>query len=435
MSMQEPPASPPPAVSTALPMSLLVAFAIEAAFSLSRLAFPKAWVITEKYWLLSTGINACSALLFTMGCADLVRRLPQRQAMGAQVAMVANAVQLALVLASGVLSFLVIGEKSELIWKLQGYMYLAVYLTSAVGVIIAAGGFVRVAAPAIALVVLSIVLAPPPFIAGKLYDALGSNVRLVFSVVNITQLGVQLFLLREAARASTRDLPAEPTAPFALLGTALRTRVIAMFVLVAFSLLATGGRSLGAMKFAMVAAPAINMAAFLVFAVAALRAGRGLDARVQILFSLAGGAAAWCAGVLSMQTPAIYQMFGRSDSYGSERNAEMAQALSVAMPLIATFAVVVALVAVGSHIRQLGHHALGESIAPRTTTFVILMATSVVVQLYLAPKVQSMGELVMIGLLAAAAGVAALLVAAGIFKRASDAASLTSLPTATVLPS
>ena len=104
------------------------------------------------------------------------------------------------------------------------------------------------------------------------------------------------------------------------------------------------------------------------------------------------------------------------------------------MPLVATVGVVVALVAVGAHIRRLGHHALAESIAPRTTTFVILMATSVVVQLYLAPKVRSMGELVMIGLLAAAAGVAALLVAAGIFKRASEATSEQSLPTATMLP-
>ncbi len=430
MSTQE--QAPP---SYAMPYAILVALAVETAFVLVRFALPASW-FSEKYFLVSTGIYAASALLFTMGCSELARRLPEKQAVGAQIATIANATFLGLILAGGLVNMAAMsfGGKAELLWTIQSYMYLALYLATAAGLIVAAGGFARVAPAAIALIIVSIALSPPQFISTKIFHALGSSYRYVYAVVGLSQLALQVFLVREAARSSTRALAAEPTAPFVLLGTALRTRVIAMFVLVAFSLFATGGRSLAAMKFAMVAAPVINLAAFLVFAVAALRAGRGLDARAQILFSLAGTAAAWCAGVLSMQTPAIYQMFGGGDSYASERNAEIVQALSIAMPLVATVGVVVALVAVGAHIRRLGHHALAESIAPRTTTFVILMATSVVVQLYLAPKVRSMGELVMIGLLAAAAGVAALLVAAGIFKRASEATSEQSLPTATMLP-
>ena len=254
-------------------------------------------------------------------------------------------------------------------------------------------------------------------------------------MVSLAQLGLQAYLIREAARSSTRDLPSEPTLPFALLGSALRTRVIAMLVLAALTLFAMGGQSMNAMKFALVAAPLINMIAFIVFAIAALRAGRGLDGRLQVMFALAGGAAAWCAGVLALQTPAIYQMLGGGgDSFSGERNTEMAQALSIAMPLIATLGVVIALAAVGSHVRRIGHHDVAESIVPRTTVFVILMLVSVVVQISFVPKVSSMSELVALGLLAAAAGVAALVVAANIFKRASEATSGMALPTATVLP-
>lgn len=438
MSVQtiESPPSPPPVPSYAFPMTFIVAIAFEAVVSLARLGLPTSWVISEKYYLISTGLWACSALLFTMGFGELVRRLSPRQAAGAQMAMISNAVLLGIILAGGVIMYVTtsFSAKAEMIWKVQQYFYLAVALAYAAGLIIAAGGFERVAGAAIGLILISILLAPPPFLSDALYKALGKSYRYVYIFGNLAQLAMQAYLIREAARSSTRDLPAQPTAPFALLGGALRARVIAMFVLIAFTFFAMGGRSLGAMKFAMVAAPLINMGAFLVFAVAALRAGRGLDDKLQVAFAIAGGAAAWCAGVLAIQTPAIYQMIAGSSSYDGERASEVAQALVLAMPIVATISVVIALVAANAHIRKLGHHDAAAAIGPRTTAFVVLMLASVLVQIYVLPKATNAGELAIYGLVAAFAGVASLLVAAGCFKQASEATSTTALPTATVIP-
>lgn len=437
MSLQTPDHAPSAVPSFAIPLSILIAFAIEVAFSVVRVAMPEGYFASEKYFLVITGIYASSALLITMGLGDLVRRLPQRRARGAQTAMIGQAMFLALILAGGLLNLAGtnFGDRIELVWKIQSYGFLAAYLTSAAGLIIAAGGFDRVAAPAIALVVFSVLLAAPPFLARELWDFFGPNYRYVYPLVGVGQLALAMYLIRKAAGWSTRDLPAQPTAPFALLGSALRARVIAMVFLVLFTLFAVGGRSLGAIKVAMVGAPLINMAALIVFAIAALRAGRGLDRKLQLGFNVAGAASAWCAGVLSMQIPALYQMLGGGrESYSSERSAETAQALAIVMPVVATLGVVAALLAVGAHVRRIGHEEIAAAIAPRTTAFVILMLTSVIVQSYLIEKATSRNDLVAIGFIASAAGIAALLVAASTFKRASEATSTTALPTATVLP-
>jgi hypothetical protein len=436
MSVQhEPPA--PPAPSTAIPVAILAALAIEVVFSLSRLAMPIEWLASQRYWLVSTGVYAASALLAMMGFADLVKRLSDRQATGAQIAMIGHGVFLVLALGSGLLSTFGMSlgmEKMELVWKIQSYMYFATTLTTAAGTIVAAGSFDRIALPAVGMLVLSFMIAPPPFLGMTLHDLFGTSTRYVYPLFGVGQLALQVVLVRFAAQSSTRPLPAEPTAPFALLGSALRARVIAMFVVIMFTLFAMGGRSVGAMKVALVGAPIINIIAFVVFSVAALRASRGLTQGLQIAFTAAGAASTWCAGILAMQTPAVYQMLSRgADSFTSERANEMARALPLVMPLVATTAVVLALVAAGTYVRRLGHLNVADSIGPRTTLFVILMATSVAIQIYAVPEVRSMSELLGLSVISVIAGVAALLVAANLFRRASEATSSTALPTATML--
>jgi hypothetical protein len=437
MSEQLTESTPPPqSPSYAIPIAILVAVALEGVLTIVRLAIPADWRISPTYWLISSGGNAAAALLTTMGIAELVRRLPERLAAGARIAMIGSAVFFALSLSNGLMNLVIgmLGEKGELGWKMQSYAYLATSLVICAGVIVAAGGFARVAPTAIALIVLTLVLMPPPFLGPRIYSFLGSSARYVFPLISLAQLVVQTLLIREAARSSTRALPAEPTAPFALLGASLRARVIAMFVLIGFTVFAVGGRSLGMMKVALVGAPLINIAAFIVFAVAAARAARGLETKLQWMFGVATGATAWCAGVLSMQTIAVYQMLkGDSGAWSGERDTEMAQALGITMPLVATVGVVLALLAVGAHLRKLGHQSVSDSIGPRTTTFVVLMLVSVLIQIYGVPKAKSTGEFVMYGLGAAVCGVIALLVAANSFKRASEATSTTALPTATML--
>ncbi|MFN0252014.1 MAG: hypothetical protein ACKV2T_34375 [Kofleriaceae bacterium] len=438
MSMQHEPPAQAPAPSVAIPIAILAALAIEVVFSVSRFAMPIEWLISERYWLVSTGVYASSALLAMMGFADLVRRLSDRQAMGARIAMIGHGVFLVLALCSGLVTMLGVtfgGEKMELVWTIQSYLYFATTFATTIGTIVAAGSFDRIAVPAVGMLVLSGMIAPPPFLGMTLHDLFGTSTRYVYPLFGVGQLALQVVLVRFAARTSTRPLPTEPTAPFALLGAALRARVIAMFIVILFTLVAMGGRSIGAMKVALVGAPIINILAFVVFSVAALRATRGLTHGLQIAFTAAGAASTWCAGILSMQTPAIYQMLTQSaDSYTSDRAIEMARALPLVMPLVATAAVVIALVAAGSYVRRIGHQEVADSIGPRTTTFVILMATNVAVQIYAVPKVRSMGELFGLSIVSVIAGVAALLVAANLFKRASDATSTTALPTATALP-
>ena len=66
MSTQE--QAPP---SYAMPYAILVALAVETAFVLVRFALPASW-FSEKYFLVSTGIYAASALLegSTDGCRN-----------------------------------------------------------------------------------------------------------------------------------------------------------------------------------------------------------------------------------------------------------------------------------------------------------------------------------------------------------------------------
>lgn len=421
--------------SASMPVAAWLALALETVFAIVRIAAPKGW-IGEVYFIVLTGVYVASAALMLMAIGELARRLPEPRAAGARIAMVCSAVFLGLLVASRTIdavSFKV-GQGSPLVWQIQQWIYLALYLGMAVGLWMAAKDSARAMGGVIALVVVSLVMSAPDPFAEKIRTLFGANFRYVFAVLALGQLALQVFLVHEASRASTQALPAEPSRALQLLGTSLRVRVAALFVLVAFTVFAVGGRSLGSMKVAMIGAPLINAAAFLVFSIAALRAGRGLDRNVDLAFGIAGGLAAWCAGVLSAQVPALYEMMSQSGGYASERAERIAQAMSVTLPLLAVTSVVVALVATGTHLRRSGHTDAAATLAPKITTFVILMLGSVLVQVYLLPEARSVGSFVGIGLLAAVAGVGALLVAAGVFQRAAETVETAALPTATLVP-
>ncbi len=426
----------PQTPSYGIPIAILVAIGIEVIATLARLALPMPGRLSSTYWLVSSGTYGATALLTAMGLAELVRRLPPQLATGARIAMIGYAVFVAMSLVNGLttIALMSLGNTAEIVWQVRMYISLATSLAICAGLVVAAGGVARVAPAVIGLVVTTLVLYPPPFLSVRIHELFGASTRYVYPVVGLAHLAAQTFLIREAARSSTYPVYPEPTAPFALLGTSLRARVIATFVLVGFTLFAVGGRSLGLMKVALVGAPIINIAAFVVFAVAAARAAGGLDDKLQWMFGLAAGATAWCASVLAMQTVAVFQMLnGSSDSWLGERNVEMARALGITMPFVATAGVVLALVAVGAHVRKLGHHAVATKIGPHTTMFVVLMIVSVLIQIYGVPKAKSSGELVVFGILSAVAGVIALLTAANVFKSSSEATSSHALPTATVL--
>ena len=108
--------------------------------------------------------------------------------------------------------------------------------------------------------------------------------------------------------------------------------------------------------------------------------------------------------------------------------------LETLLPLVATLSIVIALIAAGAYVRAIGHREVADLIGPRTTVVVVLVVVNVLVQVYGVPMVKTLNDLLVMSVLAAIAGVAALLVAARLFQRASEATSTTALPTATVVP-
>lgn len=419
-----------------IPVSISIAVALHTVFVLFRFVLPVDWWASGRYFLISNGIATCGTLLVAMGLGELALRLPERQAAGARMAMIAYATLAVLSLTSGLVD-LISSEMlhhSDTVWKVESYIYFAVYLTAGAGVLLAANAFQRALPLAIVFLVLIVLSVPPAFLGEKLSELFGGKYRYIYVALRVAYLALLFVLAQQAAQSSTRDLPSEPTAPLALMGSALRTRLVAMCVLVMFTVFAMGGRNLAMMKVALVLAPLITIASFMVFAVGALQAGRASgEPKHTVPFAFAGGAAAWCAGVTSLQTPSMFSMLSRSDSYMAERSREMATALSIVLPLVAILSVVIALAAVGSFVRDKGH-AVADSIASRTTAFVLLMLGSVLLQQYAVPKARSVNELLVLSVLATIAGVVALVVAANTFKRAADATSTHALPTATVLP-
>jgi len=410
---------------SALPPVMIIGLAATVAVSITWLLFAyvdghEKWF--ERIFLALPAAGFAATLLSAAGVYELARRTTG----GARRALTVAA---ALFVASTVMSLawswvftLWRPEHIETIDKVLRYIDYALDLGALAALVVAAWARQPLAISGGVLVLIS---RPPP----PLHDWIATTFRgdKTFSWIH-AMLGL-LFVAGTAVVAigAARGTPVmdPPRASKGLhqVGSSLIMRVIAVVVGTGLVLLlALGHAGQGAadiVKLTVMAALVLNALAQLQMTRGALNAaGAELGDLPRWSCAIAAGVAAWTAGVLLIQTPQVYQMlYGKHDSFSRDS----ADALSLAMPLAVVFAVASVMLAISTLANRRGDKFLQTQVSGKGIGFVMLMLSSIAIQVWIVPKAESESGLMMMMFCAAGAGLWALMLGGRLCHLAGDA--------------
>jgi hypothetical protein len=192
----------------------------------------------------------------------------------------------------------------------------------------------------------------------------------------------------------------------------------------------------------MMSAQVINIIALALVGLGALRAS---EATVPELGRwrplLAGTASVWAAGAMFGQAAWLYKMLYKREDIGfNGREAiENAQVLSTAMPIIITCGIALLAIAIGGFAARIGNEDLRGHAQSKGAGFVTLSLVAVAIQNWMIPKAMmngSLGGFAMLSLLAAGAGLVAIVMMARLLNLAAEQLEREpGLPPATVVES
>lgn len=426
-----------------LPAALTLGFAIGFVMMGMRIVFvhvqPETWRAV-RFNLISEGTTVASLALCLLGALELARRMTGRAAQGIKLAALGFAGGLAADVSYTAIQLVDEFWKHQWISTTFAYSFFTAWLLVAIGLGVAHWEKRRDIAGAVVLV--SLLAWPPPFLAKTLYGWLpAGKTAWTFEMV---LLAFRLVVLL-AAFAALERTAATSDPPLAARGLrtaakALWLRVIAAVGLVLLTLLMIGGGgsrgSVDVLKLAMIVAAIINIVALAQVGFGAARAARAGVAGLGRWPLVVGGAATlWAAGVTLAQFPWLYKMLYKGDEGLFGRDArELAQALSVTMPLVVTAGIAAIAFAIGGLAVRRGNEELRGHVQGKGTGFVALTLVSVAIQSWMLPKAGSLGAFAMLSLLAASAGLVATVMMAKLLGLAADALeSEPGLPSASVV--
>lgn len=407
-----------------LPASLTLSLLIWIATSLSRIILI---LVVDEPWnairfqLVTEGLSFAAAFLGVIGMRELASRVTGRAALGCMLGTIAMTIFLAADVGWTLLAF-----KSDFAgaWfgKAMPYVYWAASTLLAVGVALAAWNRRVIATVALGVTVM---LFPPPFVEAALWGWLPERgtaafvIHPIFSILRIASLLVAVAAVARTAQPAHRELAASG---LRACGRALWLRVIAMVGLVLLTLMVVGSRGTGGLellRFAMMSAAIVNVIALWLFGIGALRAARaGLLELSRTKLVLASTAMLWAGGVTFGQLPFLYRMLYGSEGSGFDR--QLAQGLSLALPLVVTGGAALVALAIGGYASQHSREALVVEARGRGFGFVALMLTSLGVQSGLVAEATSRGALTVYSLLAAGTALCATVLLAKLCTLAAD---------------
>lgn len=397
----------------ALPPALVLAFAVWLAMIAVRVVY--IFAVTDPYRgvrfaMFNEGTGFACEVLATLGAFELARRLTGRAGQGALIAAIGFASTIAIDVAYGFTSFMERAWEHEWIFKVGDYAFFVGWLVVTIGVAIACGREKR--GLGIAVVAVSLLTWPPPFLAKAMYGWIpdGKTGYAIEHAIRAARLIVLVAGFAAIARGTTVTDRALAASGLRSAGKALWLRVIAAVSVILLTLMVIGGRgsksSLEVLQLAIMAAAVVNIAALVLFGVGGVRAARGTIADLGRWPLVLGGAASlWAAGVTIAQLPWLYKMFYKHDSVlGRSELTEYAQALAIAMPLVVTVGVGLVAIAIGRLAGRRGRAELIAHAQAKGIGFVVLTLVSLAIQAWMLPEAKSLGSFAMMSLLAAGCG-------------------------------
>jgi hypothetical protein len=193
--------------------------------------------------------------------------------------------------------------------------------------------------------------------------------------------------------------------------------------------------SLEMLKLATLSALVVNIIAFTQLGIGALRTARASVPELgRWAFVVGGSCALWAAGVMLGQLPWFYKLLYGNDRYGGDLTRDYTQALSLALPLVATAGLALLAVAISGLAARTGNETLRAEAQAKGAGFVALSLVAMAITAWMLPKASSMSSLAMLMLLALGASIVAIVMMARLLGLAAlDVERQVGLPSATVI--
>ncbi|NVB83215.1 MAG: hypothetical protein HOV81_32885 [Kofleriaceae bacterium] len=427
----------------AVPPALVIALAGWFGFLGFRLAYilGKSEMWSPRLGLAGDGVSMACYTLALLGTLELARRSAGQLSKGAKIAAVGFALGLALEIVTTLMNFdLHIWEKK---WLRDGFQY-AYWLAGVLSV----GGLAwaiwkenRVLA--IVGLVVAVFIDPPPFLGDALFGGV-KDFKLALSIdgaLRIVRVTVMSILAIAASRGITpMDRPAGAEG-LRLAARGMWLRVLVACSIVLLSLMAMGARGGGEglfkmLRFMMMAGACATTIAFAMFGVGVARTAKASIADLpRYPLVLSAAASLWCCGVELSKLPYIYRMLYKSGDYGGYRDNDYMLAFTLAEPFVAIVAVALVAIAIGKFASERTTIALQSEAQGKGIGIVFMMLASLAIQNWMIPKAQSQGSVMMLMMLAAVAGLIAVVMIAKLCAGgAEEIEREPGLPIASVIP-
>jgi hypothetical protein len=284
---------------------------------------------------------------------------------------------------------------------------------------------------------------PPPVLGNAMYGGV-EDFKMALSIdgaLRIVRVTVMSILAIAASRGITpTDRPAGAEG-LRLAARGMWLRVLVACSIVLLSLMAMGSRGGGEglfemLRFMMMAGACATTIAFAMFGVGLARTARATIADLpRYPLVLSAAASLWCCGVELSKLPYIYRMLYKAGDYGGYSDRDYMSAFTLAEPLVAIGAVALVAVAIGRFASERTTISLQSEAQGKGIGIVFMMLASVGIQNWMIPAAKSQGSMMMLTVLAAVAGLFAVIMIAKLC--ASAAAEIErepGLPTASVIP-
>lgn len=395
------------------------------------------WMTSASWALVAQGTSIVTVALLAAGAFDLARRTSSPAAEAARAAGIVFTVAVGLDAAGVLLNYIQMshdGGPFELLFTVESYLWSAVMIGGFAALITACDGWRRAPALAVVAIVTIVISRGPPVLLTPIYEALHDAIgrigaSITLSLIWLVALGATVALVAGTHRVEPSEDGLACERGLRRTSSAMWLRVIASGALVVVAVFA-GGMSF--IKFVMVAAPVLNAFALASFALGAFMAARS-GVRDYSAFGLyaAGALSLWSAGAMLAQAPWLYWAYYRPDR-NNDYGLEIAQALGMAIPLVASAGIVVLTIAIAGFARRRSLQDLRDQTTVRAGIFVALTVLSMLIGVYGLPKARTEGTVLAMGLVIAVAGLVATVMVAKLFSlAANEIAQAPGLPVAT----
>jgi hypothetical protein len=373
---------------------------------------------SERARIFNLGCQYAQIFLYSCGLFALARRHtgPARS-----LAVVAAALMLIGLWGPGVNLIISIVEPREIrdVFDAVGLVELFVMLASSILLTIAADAWRRVPLAAIGLVLLHVTSYAFPVIGKAIGEQMtGQDTVRIYYVFREALWTVTLLFVASALAAGGRDLAPEPRRAASGFHIAHMSLIIRLVAAISLALMAFAAQSPGIAKLVLVGGPVIIIGTQIAFAIGILRVdSANLPGMSRVLLAVAAAGLFWFA---SLQLEQIAYILGKLwDGNLDDDDVDHVKLFSVVGPIVVTIALTLVGLAIAGFATHRGNLQLATSARSRTYAFVALALGGVALQAFMLDS-KSLGSAVFVGLLAAAAGIAGLVVLAGLLKSAGE---------------